>query len=299
MSVNQNGTVWADGALREWTEVSVPLMSDAIMRSVAVFEGMRADRRDDGRIRLLCGAAHVQRLYASARALRLTLRWTPEQILSAAATVAAAELDATGGRIAYVRPMLLGAAVTGDGGPHSLTIAAFVQDDTEPAPIRAQISALRRPEADQLPPQIKAIANYQLTRLARLTAKAAGYHDALLLNRQGRLAEAAGAAVLVEHGGRVLTPPEWEGCLRSITVDAIERIAAEAGIPFAREPIPLATLTAADGVALAGTLADLVEVSAVDDLAISGGSQIAALRRHYRDGLNGGAYAKLLDFDEF
>jgi branched-subunit amino acid aminotransferase/4-amino-4-deoxychorismate lyase len=38
----QNGTVWADGRLREWESFSVPLMSDAVLRSLAVFDGMRA-----------------------------------------------------------------------------------------------------------------------------------------------------------------------------------------------------------------------------------------------------------------
>ncbi|WP_329214003.1 aminotransferase class IV [Streptomyces sp. NBC_00683] len=299
MSAKQNGTVWVDGALRAWQSVSVPLMSDAVLRSVAVFEGMRADMAEDGRVRLLSGSAHVERLLHSARVLRIPLRYGVGEILEGAATVARAELDSTGKRVAYVRPMALGAALTEDSGPCSLSIAAFAQEDRAPGTVRMQISSLRRPAPDSLPSQVKAVANYQLTRLARITAQAAGYDDAIFLNHEGRLAEAAGAAVLVERQGRVFTPPDWEGALSSITVDVIERIAAEVNVPFTREPVPLSTLLSADGIALAGTLADLVDATCLDDLAVPAGPGIATLRRHYREAMSGGEFAPLLDFTSF
>ncbi|MEV0459998.1 aminotransferase class IV, partial [Catellatospora methionotrophica] len=156
-----------------------------------------------------------------------------------------------------------------------------------------------RPSPDALTPQNKAVANYQLSRLARLAAQAAGYDDAILLNAQGRLAEAAGAAVLVEHGGRVSTPPDWEGCLASITVDVVERIAAHVGVPFRREPVTTAALAAADGIALAGTLAALTEVTCLDDLTVPRGPALATLRRHYLDALAGGPLAPLLEHASF
>lgn len=299
MSGAQNGTVWADGQIRAWESLAVPLMSDAVVRSAAVFDGMRADLTTDGRIRLLAGRAHVQRLIRSARAMRLPLAFGAQEILQASALVARAELDTTGKRIAYVRPMALGASLTEMGGPVSLTIAAFAQDEGPPQPLRMQISSLRRPAADSLPPQVKAVANYQLSRLARLQARAHGYDDALLLNAQGRLAEAAGAAVLVELDGRVLTPSAWEGGLPSITVDVLERLAQASAIPFAREPVELATVWSADGLALAGTLADVVDVTAVDDLIVPPGKAIAALRDAYFAALAGVAHENLMEFEQF
>ncbi|MGY5060723.1 aminotransferase class IV [Streptomyces sp. 900105755] len=273
-------------------------MSDAVVRALAVFDGMRAELTVSGRIRLLSGRAHVSRLLSNARSMRLPVSWPVDEILAAAATVARAELETTGKSVAYVRPMALGARLTGLAQPYSLAIAAFAQDEAEPAPVRVQLSALRRPAPDALPAQVKAVANYQLSRLARLAARAAGFDDALLLNAQGRLAEAAGAAVLVERAGRVLTPPSWEGCLPSITVDVIERIAGEIGVPFVRDPVTLADLWSADGVALAGTLADVVEVTRIDDLDVPVGPLLGDLGHHYREAMAGGKYAGLLDFEE-
>jgi branched-chain amino acid aminotransferase len=299
VSVEQNGTVWADGNLREWRSLSVPLMSDAVVRAVSVFDGMRADLTEDGRVRLLSGRAHVKRLLSNARALRLPVAYNVDEILEASAVVARAELAATGKHIAYVRPMALGARLTDQANPCSLTIAAFAQDNPAPETTRVQVSSLRRPRPDSLPPQVKAVANYQLSRLARISARAAGYDDAVFLNSDGRLAEGAGAALMIERDGRVVTPPSWEGCLPSITIDIVERIAAEAAVPFAREPIPLTTACSADGIALVGTLADLVEVTGLDDLEIPKGSAIATLRRHYMEALSGGELSKLLEFEEF
>jgi branched-chain amino acid aminotransferase len=299
VSAAQNGTVWADGRLRAWESLSVPLMSDAVVRSAAVFDGMRADLTADGQIRLLAGRAHARRLVRNARAMRLPLAFDADEILHASAVVARAELTATGKQVAYVRPMALGATLTEARGPVSLTIAAFAQDNQAAQPLRLQVSALRRPAADSLPPQIKATANYQLSRLARGQARAAGYDDALLLNAHGRLAEAAGAAVLVERDGRVVTPAAWEGGLPSITVEILEHLACAIGVPFAREPVELAAVWSADGLALAGTLADVVEVKAVDDLAMPAGKAIAVLRDAYFAALAGGEHEDLMQFERF
>jgi branched-chain amino acid aminotransferase len=299
MSTQQNGTVWADGSLREWRSLAVPLMSDAVVRSVAVFDGIRADLTADGILRLLSGRAHAKRLLNSARALRLPVTYTANEVLEAAALVARTELTSTSSRIAYVRPMALGATLTERAGACSLTIAAFAQQDAARATIRMQISSIRRPRSDSLPPQIKAVANYQLSRLARITARAAGYDDAIFLNWEGRLAEAAGAAVIVEVNGMITTPPPWEGCLPSITIDTIERLAAEVGIPFSRVPVPLSNLFSADGIALVGTLADVIDITTIDDLEVPCGASIAKIRQHYRSALDGSELSHCLQFDEF
>lgn len=295
----QNGTVWADGRLRSWESLSVPLMSDAVMRSAAVFDGMRADLTADGQVRMLAGRAHAQRLVRSARSMRLPLAFDVDEILQASALVARSEMTAAGKRVAYVRPMALGARLTEADGPVSLTIAAFAQDEKVPEPIRLHVSSLRRPTSDSLPPQIKAIANYQLSRLARIQAHALGYGDALLLNTYGRLAEAAGSAVLIEKDGRLISPPAWEGALPSITVDVLEDLARAIGIPFTREPVELTTIWSADGLALAGTLSDVVDVTAVDDLDVPQGKAIAALRSAFVTALSGAEHQDLMQFARY
>lgn len=295
MAVRQNGTLWVDGGLRDWSSATVPLMSDAVVRAASVFDGMRAYLADDGSIRLLSGRAHAKRLLRSARVLDIPVDYDVEEIVAAAATVAQAELTETPVEVAYIRPMALAANISADR-DHSLTIAGFAWQAPPRTAVRLQVSSLRRPPADTLPPQVKAVANYQLSRLARKAALAAGMDDALFLNHDGRLAESAGAAVVVEQDGVITTPPAWEGALPSITVDMLERIAAATGVEFVRRPVPWPSVRCADGVALAGTLDDLVDVSAVDDVTLQRGSAIAELRGHYRAALAGSELTDLLEF---
>jgi branched-subunit amino acid aminotransferase/4-amino-4-deoxychorismate lyase len=168
----QNGTAWAGGGIRKWADVSVPLMSDAVLRAAAVFDGIRADVGKDGSIRLLSGEAHARHLLTSAKVLEISVDYQSAEILEAAALVARAELSATGKEVAYVRPMALASSVTAGAGEWTTHL---------PQP--------RRP-----------------------------------------VAEAVGAALLVERDRVVMTPPVWDGVLPLITVDVIKRIAAATGV---------------------------------------------------------------------
>lgn len=293
----QNGTIWADGRLRAWTEVGVPLMSDAVLRGLAVFDGLIADRHH-GVLALLAGEAHARRLVANARVLRLASQVDVAQVLDACLEAASAEAESSGTDVIYVRPMLVGAPVVSDArGDTTLTVAAFAQRDVAvPDPVRLQLAAWRRPQGDSLPAQVKAVTNYQLSRVVRLAARAAGYDDALVLNTNGRLAESAGAAVLVESDGVVRTPPPWEDALDSVTVRVLARLAEAEGIPLVHEPVSLAAVHAADGLALAGTLSDVVPVSSLDDVALPGGPLLDLLRDRFLDARRGGRHLELLDY---
>ena len=66
---------------------------------------------------------------------------------------------------------------------------------------RACVSSWRRFNDDDMPPSVKAGANYMAGRYAMLEAKRAGYDLPIFLTRTGRLAEAPGASVLVANGG--------------------------------------------------------------------------------------------------
>jgi branched-chain amino acid aminotransferase len=64
--------------------------------------------------------------------------------------------------------------------------------------------------------------------------------------------------------GRIATPPSYEGCLESITVDIVESLCGSLGIFFERRPIDRSELLVADEIALAGTLMELGIVNRLD-----------------------------------
>ncbi|WP_151770806.1 aminotransferase class IV [Streptomyces abyssomicinicus] len=292
----QNGTIWLDGALADWEEARLPLMSDALLRGLSVFDGLVARRQTDGSLALLGAERHLDRLSRSCQVLGLPLEGGTDGLLEGCR--AAAEQEAAGfpDCDVYIRPMVVGAVLTPRAREASVTVAAFRQEPGAPAPVTLQTSAWRRPTDDTLPPALKVVGNYQLTRLARLEAKKAGYDDALVLNAQGRVAESAGAAVVQEHGGRLSSPPPWEGCLDSVTVALLAAIARAEGIEWAREPLLRTTVLGADGLALAGTLADVVPVSRLDHRDYDAPSPLLKqLGTLWSEASRGGRHAGLLE----
>lgn len=285
----QNGSFWVNGTIREPSQISVPLMSSAILRAMAVFDGMIATRRNNDVV-LIAGEEHILRFLYSAKALDINILWSKDDILAASIETARREMEKTGGNYVYVRPMALGANLAHSENDISLTIACFAQ----PAPsyevksIRAITSPWRRASGSSMPPGVKSVANYQLTRIARQQARSAGFDDAIILNSAGRVAEGAGSAVLVEREGKLFSPPDWEDCLPSVTVNILEELSACADIPFERKPISLAELYGSDAVSFVGTLSDLIPISQIDYCHFTKGVLIPQLRKLFISALQNG-----------
>jgi branched-chain amino acid aminotransferase len=107
-----------------------------------------------------------------------------------------------------------------------------------------------------------------VARLARIEGRPRGWDDMILLNQEGRVAEATGACVLMVRKGTVYTPPASEGALESITLDIVESLADSLGIEFIRRPIDRTELLVADEIGLCGTLAELTLVKSIDGFAM-------------------------------
>ena len=166
----------------------------------------------------------------------------------------------------WIRPTLY--AVEGHWGVDTVTdlvIMCYNQDKKVPDPISIGVSTWQRPLDSALPYRIKSAANYQMGRLARIEGRRQGFNDMVMLNQNGRIAEATASCVLMVREGSVVTPPPSEGCLESITVNSLESLSESLGIPFERRPIDRTELQIADEVALAGTLAEVAIVQRLED----------------------------------
>ena len=96
------------------------------------------------------------------------------------------------------------------------------------------VSSWRRISDDVMPARVKAGANYQNNRLAAVEARTNGYDDALMLNRDGSLAEATGASVMIVRDGCLITPTVTSGILEgnlSTTVGTFQETS-----PISSEP---------------------------------------------------------------
>ncbi|AGP33419.1 aminotransferase class IV [Sorangium cellulosum] len=189
----------------------------------------------------------------------------------------------------YVRVML-----TRGSGPLGLDPAlagaplrVIVVEPLKPLPgalYRDGISAITTPtqRAGDAAPGAK-VSNYLESLLALRQARAAGAHEALILDPSGHVVEGTTSNVfLVERrppahegaedaGHLLITPPKEAGILVGITRANVIDVAGELGIPVCCEPVTMARLLAAEEAFITSSLREIVPVVRVDGHAIGAG----------------------------
>jgi branched-chain amino acid aminotransferase len=262
--------VWIDGAIVEGSEARVPVTDHGFLYGDGVFEGIRGY---GGRIFRL--ADHLRRLATGARALGLAIPGGLEAVQRIVLETARAH----GRPDAYMRLIVsrgegaLGVDPTTCPEPRIVCIVDGVRlypEETLARGIALVTASLRRPSPDVLDPRVKSL-NYLNNVLAKLEARQRGADEALLLNREGRVAEAAVANVFAVRGGLLETPPVSEGALEGITRATVLELAGELGIEGRERPLTRFDLLDAEEVFLTGSGARIVPVGSLDERPIGAG----------------------------
>lgn len=256
--------VFMNGQISAWEDARIHVGSEALIRGISVFEGIKGYwRYDCEEFALLALREHFDRLTRSALLQHLPFSLSYEEFEDACAALVRKLLIKE--RDLWLRPTLL--AVDGHWGEDTITdlvITCYNQEKKRPAPIALGISTWQRPLDTGLPARIKSAANYQVGRLARIEGRRQGFGDMVLLNQWGRVAEATGSCVIMVRDGSVATPSCYEGCLESITINIVESLCISLDIDFQRRPIDRSELLVSDEIALAGTLMELGIVASLD-----------------------------------
>jgi branched-chain amino acid aminotransferase len=268
--------IYVNGTLMPSREAAVPVWDSGFNFADGVFEGVRVYA---GRVFKL--DEHVRRLYESARAFQIDVGMTREQFAGAVLEWLRAN------RIRddfHFRPIV----TRGNRFPPRMdprfvegpATIVFVGGAIRPAGldgIRLAVSSVRRPGADMLDPRIKSL-NYGNNLLARLDARRRGADDAVLLDREGFVAESSGANIFVVRDGELLTP--WpKACLEGITRRTLLQLAGDHGIPAGQRDLSVGDLLCADEVFLAGTGTEVTPVTEVDGRTIGDGRAGPVTRR--------------------
>jgi branched-chain amino acid aminotransferase len=261
--------VYVDGRMVPAAEATVSVFDHGLLYGDGVFEGLRAY---GGRVFRL--ERHIARLFASARAIRLEIPGTPDEI--AAAVLAACRHN--GLVDGYIRLVVTRGA--GDLGvdPRSCrtprviviaTAALAVHRRDAGAGVHVVTSPFRRNAPDATPPSIKSL-NYLNNVLARIDAVDRGADEALLLDAQGYVAEATVENFFIVTARGLATPPVATS-LNGITRAAVLELASSLVIRCEERPFTLSEVWSADEAFLCGTAAEIVPVVSVDRRPIGAG----------------------------
>src|ERR1700739_1971858 len=79
--------IWMDGALVPYDQANVHILTHSLHYGLAVFEGMRCYKGDDGRSAIFRANDQVRRLFDSAHIVEMSMPFSHEEILKACADV--------------------------------------------------------------------------------------------------------------------------------------------------------------------------------------------------------------------
>jgi branched-chain amino acid aminotransferase len=264
-------SLWMNGKLVPWDQCVAHVTSGYAQRGASVFEGIRLYKGAKPRTHFALGFdEHLERLNQTWRALALPVSYSNEAIRAGLAELLASRpLDD-----AYCRVTRYLGSRTAENPrePDCLFIAAYGVPQLLGKPITCMTSSWRRTSV-ALPSQMKIGGHYFMLSWLKQQAQQRGADDAILLNDQDFVAEATGAAVCLQSGGQIVTPPLSDGALPSITARTVLRIAASLGIPTAVRSVHRTELFQASAVFLAGSLDELRPVISIDGISIPAPNQ--------------------------
>jgi len=252
-------------------EAKVSVFDHGLLYGDGVFEGLRSY---SGRVFRL--DAHLDRLWASARAIALEIPLAKDVVAQAVNDTLAANKLIDG----YVRLVItrgagsLGLDPNRTKNPQVIviadTISLYPREFYEKG-LRIVTAATQRVHSAALSPRIKSL-NYLNNIMAKLEGLQAGCVEALMLNHKGEVAECTGDNVFVIRSGSLLTPPPDAGILEGITRGAVMDLAHAAGIACHEATLTRYDLYTADECFLTGTAAEVIPVVEIDGRKVGSGT---------------------------
>jgi branched-chain amino acid aminotransferase len=271
--------VWANGHIVPAEEATISVLSHAVQRGAAVFDVGALRLGANGTRLLFRPREHIARFLRSASLIGLEVSWDAGALLEGTVQVA----RASGAASALVRwsafvPTVEPDVVPRRGARASVAIAILPLDTTalvadEPRPgLRVTIPRdVRKAGPEVFPPEAKVGASYLGPMLAKRQAQARGYDEVVLLDGEGRVAEAPTANVFAVKDGALLTPPLGR-ILPGITRDSVLALARAEGIAAREVDLSPEDLAGADEAFLAATSLPVQAIASIDGHSLKGGA---------------------------
>ena len=274
---DRDGKIWMDGDMVEWRDAKIHVLTHTLHYGCGAFEGVRAYKTDKGPA-IFRLQEHTERLFNSAKILRMAIPFTQAQLNQAQIDVVREnKLES-----AYIRPLTwIGSkrlGVSPKGNTIHLMVAAwlwgaYLGEEGLQRGIRVKTSSFTRHHVNITMTQAKAVSNYTNSILANMEATEDGYDEALLLDVSGFVSEGAGENLFVVKHGVIYTPDLSAGALNGITRNTILHIAKDLGLEVVQKRITRDEVYISDEAFFTGTAAEVTPVRELDRIAIGTGSR--------------------------
>jgi branched-chain amino acid aminotransferase len=262
--------IFIDGNYYSEQDAKVSVFDHGLLYGDGIFEGIRIYH---GRVFKL--KEHIDRLFASAKAILLTMPMTHAELMKATVDTCAENKLQDG----YIRLLVTRGIGNLGLNPNKCKKASviIIADKIQLYPKEYYDNGLEivtvpttRNLHSALNPAIKSL-NYLNNILAKIEANNAGCEEAIMLNAEGFVAECTGDNVFILKNRELFTPPLSAGALYGITRNTVIDLARQAGLKVSEPNLTRYDVFNADECFLTGTGAEIVPVVKVDGRVIGDG----------------------------
>ena len=271
-------TIWMDGEFVDWDDAQIHVLTHGLHYGTGVFEGVRLYDTEKGPA-IFRWEEHLERFYESTKPYEMDIPFEPAELTEATVDLLRRQdLEA-----AYVRPIAFYGydtlGVSPGDCPTNVAIAAwpwgaYLGEDALENGIEVMVSSWRKHASSQIPTNAKTTGLYVNSMLAGEEARRNGYAEAIVLNKEGQVAEGPGENLFVVNDGELYTPGLSQSILDGITRNTVVELARDLGYTVNDEAtISRGELNTADELFFTGTAAEVTPIRTVDDKTIGEGTK--------------------------
>ena len=262
--------IWLDGKLVDEKDAKISVFDHGLLYGDGVFEGIRVYNS-----RVFELAAHIRRLYDSAKAIRLEVPMSRSELISAVEKT----VEANGVIDGYIRLLVTRGVGTLGLNPfickdsRLIIIADNIQlypEELYEKGMKVISATTVRNHPLAIPPQVKSL-NYLNNILAKIEALDNDVPEAIMYNHEGYVAEATGDNVFIVRDGVIYAPPAEAGSLEGITRRIVIELAREENLEVVEKNLTRFDLYICDEFFLTGTAAEVIGIVGIDGRIIGDG----------------------------
>jgi branched-chain amino acid aminotransferase len=270
--------IWLDGEFVDFEDAQIHVLTHGLHYGTGVFEGVRCYETADGPA-IFRWEEHLERFYQSAKPYDIEIPFEPGDLTEATVEL----IDREGLDSCYIRPIAFyGYGPLGlnpSNSPVQVAIAvwpwgAYLGEEALEEGVDVAVSSWRKHSSSQIPTNAKTTGAYVNSVLASLEAKGNDYVEAIVLNKEGNVAEGPGENLFLVRDGEIYTTGLAESILDGITRRSVIRIAQDLGYTVHDDAtISRGELYTADELFFSGTAAEVTPIRSVDDNQIGAGTK--------------------------
>lgn len=267
---------WSSVEFTDSEYINMHISTTCLHYGLQCFEGLKAFRGEDGRVRLFRVEENAKRMQSSARKLCLPIP-TVEMFVEACIEVVKRNIEFVppfeSGASLYIRPLLLGTKI--DLGVKASSEAMFLVfcSPVGPyfkggmSPIKVVVDRIQDRAAPRGTGDVKAGGNYASSILSGEKAHTLGYANVMYLDAaEHKYIEECGAANFFGIKDGVYVTPKSPSILPSITNKSLRELALDMGLKVEERPVAVEELGEFSEAGACGTAAVISPIESIYDL---------------------------------